>query len=36
MDISVADIIQFVVVNKWWFIVAIPLVMAIMVIKARG
>jgi hypothetical protein len=36
MDINFADIYEFVVTNKMWFIVAIPAVLAIMVIKARG
>lgn len=31
-----ADVIQFVVANKWWFIAIIPFALAIMVLKARG
>ncbi len=36
MDISISDVIAFVVENKFWFIVAIPVVVAIMVLKIRG
>jgi len=36
MDISVVDVIDFVVRHKWWFIAIIPFVIAVVVLKSRG
>ncbi len=36
MDLSAGDVIQFVLVHKWWFIALSPFVIAILVLKARG
>lgn len=35
MDI-VNTVIEFVIANKWWFIALIPVVLAIMAVKAAG
>ncbi len=32
----VDSVAAFVAANKWWFLVAIPLVLAIAVVKGRG
>lgn len=32
----VETVVEFVVANKWWFIAAIPLMLAIAVVKSRG
>jgi hypothetical protein len=34
--ISLNDVINFVVLYKWWFIATLPFVIAIMALKARG
>ncbi len=31
-----ADVIQFIVMNKWWFIALIPIVLVIVVMRIRG
>ncbi len=31
-----ADVIQFVVMNKWWFIALIPIALVIVVMRIRG
>lgn len=36
MDLSTAGIMDFVVTYKWWFAPLVPVVIAIMVVKARG
>jgi hypothetical protein len=36
MEDILGNALSFVLEHKFWFIVAIPVVMAIMVIKARG
>lgn len=36
MNMSVSDVIQFVVVYKWWIIALLPVAIAIMVIRSRG
>ncbi len=34
--ISLNDVINFVLVYKWWFIAMIPFAIAMMALKARG
>lgn len=36
MGISTYDIINFIVTYKWWIIAAIPFVIAIQALRARG
>ena len=36
MDFSISSVIEFVVVYKWWIIACIPLLIVIMVVRARG
>lgn len=33
MDIEVADIITWVVMHKWWLIAAVPIVIAVVVVR---
>ena len=35
-SVDTSSIVQFVVTYKWWFAVAVPFVIAIMVLRARG
>lgn len=36
MDIGVADVVQFFVTYKWWLIACAPIVIVLMVLRARG
>lgn len=34
--ITLNDVIEFVVVYKWWFIALVPFAIAVMALRARG
>jgi len=36
MDISAGDVLQFIVVHKWWLIALIPFAIVIVALKIRG